>query len=271
MLGDFSSIERILKDQEVDMLIVNDLSAPRLEIIALANLCEKEMIDFRVVPSFFQILISGLHLETLNGVPVLAVDALPLDRPINILVKRLLDIAGALVGLILFGPVIAVFSVLVYLESPANPFYSQRRTGRKGIPFDIYKIRSMHPDAESDGKPGWTMENDPRCLRIGAFMRRWNIDELPQFWNVLKGQMSLVGPRPERPEFIETLKDEIPHYNARHSIKPGITGLAQIRGLRGDTDLTERINSDLYYLENWNLILDLHIMMLTFLRRKNAC
>jgi lipopolysaccharide/colanic/teichoic acid biosynthesis glycosyltransferase len=128
----------------------------------------------------------------------------------------------------------------------------------------------MRLDAEQGGKPGWTVKDDPRRLRIGAFMRAWNIDELPQFWNVLKGEMSLVGPRPERPELIASFKEEITHYNARHACKPGITGWAAVNGLRGDTDLSERIRCDLYYMENWNLWLDFQIMFLTFFRRKNA-
>jgi lipopolysaccharide/colanic/teichoic acid biosynthesis glycosyltransferase len=138
------------------------------------------------------------------------------------------------------------------------------------MPFDIWKIRSMRIDAESNGHVGWTTANDPRRLRIGAFMRKWNIDEVPQFWNVLKGEMSLVGPRPERPELIVNFRDEIPHYNARHNAKPGITGWAQINGLRGDTDLTKRIKCDLWYLENWHPLLDLQIMFMTFVKHDNA-
>ena len=129
----------------------------------------------------------------------------------------------------------------------------------------------MKPDAEKGGKPGWTIYDDPRRLRVGAFMRRWNIDELPQFWNVLNGDMSLVGPRPERPELIEDFKEEIPQYNARHNIKPGITGWAQVNGLRGDTCLFERVKYDLYYIENWNIMLDLQIMAMTFYSRRGAC
>jgi len=134
----------------------------------------------------------------------------------------------------------------------------------------MVKIRSMRLDAEKDGKIGWSKKDDPRRLRIGAFIRKWNIDEVPQFWNVLKGEMSLVGPRPERPELIRNFKCEIPHYNMRHTVKPGITGWAQVNGLRGDTDLTERISYDLYYIEHWNLVFDLQTMLLTFCKNKNA-
>ena len=167
--------------------------------------------------------------------------------------------------------IIAIFGALVYRESPGPIFYKQRRLGRDGRPFWCYKIRSMRLDAEAAGQVGWTKADDPRRLAIGAFMRKWNIDETPQFWNVLKGDMSLVGPRPERPELIHNFKEEIPHYNARHNIKPGITGWAQINGYRGDTDLNARIRCDLYYIENWNLMIDFQIMLLTLFRQKNAC
>jgi lipopolysaccharide/colanic/teichoic acid biosynthesis glycosyltransferase len=142
--------------------------------------------------------------------------------------------------------------------------------GRNGHTFSIIKLRSMRLDAESGTGARWCVKDDPRRLRVGALMRSWNIDEVPQFWNVLKGEMSLVGPRPERPELIENFKDEIPHYNARHNAKPGITGWAQVKGLRGDTDLGERIRADLYYLENWNVLLDFQVMAMTFFNRDNA-
>jgi lipopolysaccharide/colanic/teichoic acid biosynthesis glycosyltransferase len=167
-------------------------------------------------------------------------------------------------------PLIAVFGTILYLESPGPIFYRQRRSGRNGKPFDMLKIRSMRLDAERDGKAGWSTKDDPRRLRIGKLMRKWNIDETPQFWNVLKGDMSLVGPRPERPELIHNFKHEIPHYNARHTVKPGMTGWAQVNGLRGDTDLTERITYDLYYVEHWNLLFDLQTMLRTFFKHKNA-
>ena len=271
VLGNYSDVGSILQDHGIDMVMLVDVNCVKGEVVGLANLCEREMVQFKIVPSYFQILVSGLQLETVSGVPVLGVSRLPLDLTVNFLVKRMVDIVGASVGMLLSAPFIALFGLLVYLESPGPIFYHQRRMGRNGQPFDIIKIRSMRLDAEKDAEIGWTVKGDPRRLRIGAFMRKWNIDEVPQFWNVLKGEMSLVGPRPERPELIAGFRDEIPHYNARHNAKPGITGWAQIKGLRGDTDLGERIRADLYYLENWNVLLDFQIMALTFLNRKNAC
>jgi len=269
-LGDAGRVAEILPAHAIDMVVLADMNASTQETVDLANLCEKEMIDFKVIPGGFPILMSCLHLQTVSGVPVLGVSYFPLDNPFNVMIKQLVDWVGGAVGFLLSAPVIALFGLLVCLESPGPVIYRQRRLGRRGEPFWIYKIRSMRMDAEGDGKVGWTVKDDPRRLRIGGFMRRWNIDELPQFWNVLKGDMSLVGPRPERPELIDIFKEEISHYNARHNIKPGITGWAQVNGFRGDTDLNERVRCDLYYIENWNPLLDFQIMAMTCVRQKNA-
>jgi len=270
-LGRYEQLAELLSRHAVEVVVLADLNLSDGEMVRLANLCEKEMVEFKVIPSCFQTLVSGLHLETMRGVPVLGLSHLPLDNPFSIAYKQAVDIVGALVGLVLSAPLIAVFGFLVYRESPGPVFYKQRRLGRDGQPFWCYKIRSMRLNAESDGQVGWTKAGDPRRLAIGAFMRKWNIDETPQFWNVLKGDMSLVGPRPERPELIRNFKEEIPHYNARHGIKPGLTGWAQINGYRGDTDLNARIRCDLHYIENWNLLFDFQIMLLTLFRQKNAC
>jgi exopolysaccharide biosynthesis polyprenyl glycosylphosphotransferase len=270
-LGDYSQLHSLLTRHQVDMVVMADMSVPAGETIGLVDLCEKEMIDFKIIPNCFQILLSGLHLENTNGVPVLGLTRLPLDNPFNLAAKETLDVLGGLLGLLLSAPLIALFGYLVHRESPGPVLYTQTRLGRGGRHFRIVKIRSMRLDAELSGRPGWSVKDDPRRLRIGAFMRRWNIDELPQFWNVLKGDMSLVGPRPERPELIIDFKEAIPHYNARHNIKPGITGWAQVKGFRGDTDLRERIRCDLHYIEQWSLFLDLQILLMTLFSRKNAC
>ena len=270
-LGDYAELKDLFCDHAIDIVVVADLNPTRGELVDLVTLCEKEGVHLQVIPSCFQILVSGLHLETTSGVPVLGISRLPLDSPWNQLLKRMLDIVGAVVGLIISAPLIAVFGALVYFESPGPIFYRQRRLGCNGQSFFIVKIRSMRLDAERSGMPGWTRKDDPRRLKIGSLMRSLNIDEVPQFWNVLKGEMSLVGPRPERPELIENFKEQIPHYNARHGIKPGITGWAQVNGLRGDTDLVERIKCDLYYIENWNVLLEFQILLMTLFSRSNAC
>jgi exopolysaccharide biosynthesis polyprenyl glycosylphosphotransferase len=267
--GNYDNLAELLHSQAVDIVILTDLETPTDEIIALTNLCEREMVQFKVVPSYFQILISGLQLETISRVPILGVAELPLDRLSNRMLKRMVDLAGAVVGLLLALPLMLIFGAIIFYQSPGPVFYRQVRTGRGGRDFQIIKLRSMKLNAEQAGAQ-WAKKDDDRRLPIGAFLRAWNLDEVPQFWNVLTGEMSLVGPRPERPELIAGFQYDIPHYNARLASKPGITGWAQVNGLRGDTDLTERVRYDLYYLENWSLMLDFQIMFQTFISRKNA-
>jgi len=271
VLGGFHDMRLLVRESGADLVMAVDGTLGREDMAQLAECCGKEFVDFKLVPSCFQVLVSGLQLESFHGMPVLGVGKLPLHHAFNNAMKRVIDIAGALFGLLISAPIIAVFCLLVRLESRGPVIYRQRRIGLNGKPFDILKIRSMKLNAESNGAPGWTVKDDPRRLRVGKMMREWNIDELPQFWNVLRGDMSLVGPRPERPELIEGFKEEIPHYNVRHNIKPGVTGWAQVNGLRGDTCLRERVKFDLDYIENWNFLLDLQIMVRTFVNRKGAC
>jgi exopolysaccharide biosynthesis polyprenyl glycosylphosphotransferase len=266
-LGDYQNVREIIQSSKIDIVLIADLDPKTREIIALCEFCNQELIPFKVIPTYFQILVSGLHLETISGVPVLGVARLPLDSLVNRIVKRLLDIVGSIIGLIVAGPILLLFGPIVYLQSPGPVIYRQLREGRNGRTFTIYKIRSMKLDAEADG-PQWSPQDDPRCLPIGAFLRRWNLDEFPQFWNVLRGDMSLVGPRPERPELTGNFKEVIRHYNVRHYVKPGLTGWAQVSGLRGDTDLNERIRYDLFYLENWSPMFDFYIMLRTFRPRR---
>ena len=269
-VGSCGDLGSLLNQLRVDLVMVASVDPTEAGLFDLVNCCEKEMVHLQIVPSGFQVFLSGLHVETTGGVPVLGVSRLPLDSFWNQLLKRTIDVCGAVVGLVLSAPLIAVFGFLVYRESPGPVFYRQTRLGRNGKSFEILKLRTMGLDAEAKGGIGWSRKDDPRRLRIGALMRSYNLDETPQFWNVLKGDMSLVGPRPERPELIQTFKEEIPHYNARHSIKPGISGWAQVNGFRGDTDLAERIKCDLFYIENWNLLMDFQILLMTFFRRSNA-
>lgn len=271
-LGSLHELEEILKKNCVDVAVLTETESLQREGIAfVVKVCEREHVQFKLVPHFLEILISGLSPSVMGGVPVLGVDSLPLNAYQNRILKRTLDIIGATIGLILSSPIFLFFGALVYLESPGPIVYRQTRSGRNGRLFQIYKIRSMRMDAEASGKPGWTSAADPRRLKIGALMRKWNIDEIPQFLNVLKGDMSLVGPRPERPELISHFKHIIPHYQIRHQCRAGMTGWAQVNGWRGDTDLEERIRCDIWYVEHWNLFLDFRIMVLTFFRSKNAC
>lgn len=268
-LGELADTERILDEHLVDILVVADLNLSKDELSRLSSKCERRYVAIKLIPSLFQVFVSNLRMQTISGVPILGVEDLPLRSLHNRIAKRILDVIGALVGLILSAPIIFLLALIIRKQSPGPVIYRQMRTGRDGHPFTIYKLRSMKLDAESAGAQ-WAVAGDTRRLPIGAFMREWNLDELPQFWNVLIGDMSLIGPRPERPELIEKFEHEIPHYNPRHEVRPGMTGWAQINGLRGNTSLVERIRYDLYYIENWSLWFDIQILLLTFTRNKNA-
>ncbi|KAF0093778.1 MAG: exopolysaccharide biosynthesis polyprenyl glycosylphosphotransferase [Puniceicoccaceae bacterium 5H] len=269
VLGGLHDLETIFEKQRPDILVIADLDLNREQLGQIAKLCEIHYVQMKIVPTMFQIFLSGLRLETVSGRPLLGIEELAILRPVNQLAKRVMDIIGGLVGLIGSFPVMAIIAFLIYREDPGPILYRQLRTGRNGRPFTIYKLRSMRTDAEK-GKAQWAVENDPRRLKVGAFMRAWNIDELPQFWNILKGEMSLVGPRPERPELIVNFERNIDHYNHRHVVKPGLTGWAQINGLRGNTSLADRIRYDIYYIDNWNIFMDVYICLMTFLKQENA-
>jgi exopolysaccharide biosynthesis polyprenyl glycosylphosphotransferase len=270
-LGSYDDLTNVIHGCSCDAVIVGDLDLPSAELTRIAAACEVELVDFELLATCFPVLRSGLSLRHIGGVPVLGVGALPLHCNFNLHLKRLLDIVGAIAGLILTAPILVLFGILIYRESPGPIVYRQRRIGVNGSPFTMLKLRSMHLSAEGGAKPGWTVKDDPRRLRIGKMMRKWNIDELPQLWNVLKGEMSLVGPRPERPEFVSDFKHDIPHYNSRHGVKPGMTGWAQVHGLRGDTDLADRVRHDLHYIENWNFWLDLQIIIMTVIKPTGGC
>jgi len=268
--GSLSDLEAFVKAQQIDQVILTDTSIGRDPMIALALLCEQSLTTFNLVPDLFHVLVGSVDMQTIDDIPLLGVSQWPLDKFWNRLLKRLEDIVGSVLGLVLLLPFFPVFALLIKRSSPGPIFYHQTRCGEHGKPFDLIKFRTMRPDAEQETGPQWTVENDPRRTAIGAFMRRHNLDELPQLWNVLSGDMSLVGPRPERPFFVEQFKEDIDRYMWRHVSKPGMTGWAQVNGLRGNTDIRERIKYDLYYLENWSLSFDFKILVKTFLSQENA-
>jgi len=270
-LGNYNELAAILEREQINVLIAVRLDLSRTELQQLAHLCERAYVELKIVPSAFQIFLSGLRLQTVGQLPVLGIENLPVTLLLNRIVKRLIDVVGAIVGLTLSAPVVAVLAALIKRESPDGPvFFSQIRVGANHRTFTLHKLRSMTPDAaRHDHEAVSTRGGDARLLPIGAFMRRWNLDELPQFWNVLRGDMSLVGPRPERPYHVEQLATVIPHYLPRHLVKPGMTGWAQVNRLRGESDLEKRIQHDIYYIENWSLWLDAQIILLTFARWEN--
>lgn len=270
-LGPESSLGAIFEATDTDILIVTEQDVTNERMLKIASLCEKHHVEFKITPSSFQVFLSGLQLQNVSGVPILGIEELPINRFINRIIKRWIDIAGALIGLAISTPIIAVLGILIKRENRGSVFFRQERVGERGAIFKMIKLRSMRSGAEAaDHLNQSTLRDDPRVLKVGRAMRRWNLDELPQFWNVLKGDMSLVGPRPERLFHVEKLVDEIPHYGVRHIVKPGLTGWAQINGLRGDTDLIERIQYDIFYIENWSYWMDIYILFMTFVKKQNA-
>jgi exopolysaccharide biosynthesis polyprenyl glycosylphosphotransferase len=205
-----------------------------------------------------------------DGVPLVGIRHIPLHYPWNRFVKRCSDLVGSAAGLILSSPAVALAAIAIKLDSKGPVFYSQERCGEDGTCFRLYKLRTMAEDAEKDTGPVWATENDPRCTRVGAVLRKYNLDELPQLYNVLRGDMSLVGPRPERPHFVSRFTEDMPKYMIRHAVKSGITGWAQVNGLRGDTNIKARLRYDMYYLENWSILFDLKIILMTLFARRNA-
>ena len=271
-LGNVAKLADILERERADLLIAARLDLPRHEIRRIVETCERAYVEWKIVSGEFDIFLSGLRLQTIGRVPVLGVDELPIHSLFNRFLKRTFDIGVGIVGLILSLPIILVLAVLIKRESPGGPvLFRQTRVGAGHRPFQLWKLRSMTPGAEAtDAAQQSTARDDPRLLRLGGFMRRWNLDELPQFWNVLLGDMSLVGPRPERPLHVEQLAAEIPHYLPRHLVKPGMTGWAQVNGLRGESDLALRVQHDIYYIENWSIWLDAQIVLLTFIRWRDT-
>lgn len=270
ILGTLDEISTLLKKDVADEVI---LCIPSLDHEIKSKLilqCEKELIAFRLIPDMYEILTANLEVVTIDGVPLMGLKPLPLDNPWNRLIKRLIDVVGSSVALVLTAPVILLAAVLVKRSSPGTAFFRQERCGEDGRSFTLYKLRTMKNNAEVETGPMMTARNDPRVTPAGALLRKYNIDELPQLCNVLKGDMSLVGPRPERPFFIEQFKNGIPRYMSRHLVRSGVTGWAQVHGLRQNTSFEERIRYDIYYMENWSVLLDLRILLLTLFTTKDV-
>jgi Undecaprenyl-phosphate glucose phosphotransferase len=265
LLGAIDDTSEIAARESVDHLYVALPPEQHVQMLELIESTSREMVDVKVVPDLLQVIALRARLEDLDGVPVININDVPLQG-FNSLVKRLFDIAISASALIVLAIPLAAIAALVKLTSRGAVFYRQERMGLDGHPFMIHKFRSMYDDAEAETGPVFASEDDPRRTPLGRILRQSNIDELPQFWNVLKGEMSLVGPRPERPLFVAQFKHKIPQYMLRHKVKAGITGWAQVNGWRGNTSIEKRIEYDLYYIENWSVSLDLKIMWLTVLK-----
>jgi len=265
LLGTLAEASEIAAHEDIDHLYVALPPEQHVKMLELIESTSQEMLDVKVVPDLLQVIALRARLEDLDGVPVININDVPLQG-FNSAVKRLIDIGISAVALLSVAIPLAIIAALVKLTSRGPVFYMQERMGLDGKPFMIHKFRSMYADAEAATGPVFASHNDPRRTPLGKFLRRTNIDELPQLWNVLKGEMSIVGPRPERPLFVKEFKDRIPQYMLRHKVKAGITGWAQVNGWRGNTSIEKRIEYDLYYIENWSVRLDLKIMWLTLVK-----
>ncbi|WP_287131104.1 undecaprenyl-phosphate glucose phosphotransferase [Candidatus Cyanaurora vandensis] len=262
VLGELTDLSAVLAKGEVDEVWFALGTLPPAQFTELLAVVSQRAIRVRLVPEVSELLTTNLRMDSLGGVPLLTLRETPLRYWQNRFCKRLLDLTFAGVGVALISPLLLGIALWVKRTSPGPIFYRQERLSRDGESFYIYKFRTMYVDAEASG-PGWTTQNDKRVTPGGSFLRRTSLDELPQLLNVLTGDMSLVGPRPERPHYVAQFRQEIPKYFDRHLVKTGITGWAQVHGLRGDTSIPERVRYDLYYIENWSLLLDLRILLVT--------
>ena len=263
-LGRTADIPQVIEEHGVDEVVIGLPEASHRELVRIISLCEREKVSIKVFPDVFQIMATEVAVSDLAGLPLLSVRDVAL-RGWKLSLKRAYDLAIAVPALIFLSPFMLLIALLIKLESPGPVFYIQERMGLDARPFPMIKFRSMRTDAEARG-PGWTTPDDPRKTRLGAILRKLSVDELPQLINVIRGDMSVVGPRPERPVYVEQFRQYIPRYMERHREKAGMTGWAQINGLRGDTSIVERTKYDLWYIENWSLWLDFKITLLTFVR-----
>lgn len=270
VLGSSDNAEKFIESLKPDIVILVDTSFSRTQITDLVAACEDELIDFKVAADFYGLMSHSVDVEYVSRVPLLGFKPLPLDKIVNRVAKRTFDITVTLLLFIFTAPLWIFVVLAIKLDDGGPVFYAQERVGRDQTVFKVLKFRTMKVDAEKETGPVWAKADDNRRTRMGDFLRRWNIDELPQFLNVLRGEMTLVGPRPERPHFVSQFRETIPRYMARHKIKSGITGWAQVNGYRGNTSIHERLKYDLHYMENWSLAFDVKILFMTLFAYKNA-
>ena len=265
-LKDEEKLERILEENELDEVVIALRAEDYGKLERIVNVCEKAGVHTKMIPDFGNVISTRPYIEDMQGIPVIHVRRVPLNIMRNRAVKRAVDLIGATVAILLFSPVMLLTALVVAFTEEGSVIYRQERVGLHNQVFYMYKFRSMIMQDEEEEKTEWSTRNDPRITPVGKLIRRTSIDELPQLFNVLKGEMSLVGPRPERPQFVQKFRDEIPRYMVKHQVRPGMTGWAQINGYRGDTSIEKRIEYDLYYIENWTMGLDLKILVLTFFK-----
>ena len=273
IISPIEDLEEILEGNFIDEVFVTIQLKEYERLESIVASCERAGVQTKFVPDYGNLMSNHPYTEELGGLPIIYIRQVPLNDRLNAFMKRSMDIFGSIFAIILFSPLMLVVSILIKLSSPGPVIFKQVRVGLHNKPFTMYKFRSMRMQSEEDELKEWTTKDDPRVTKIGKFIRKTSIDELPQLFNVLSGKMSLIGPRPERPQFVEKFRDEIPRYMVKHQVRPGMTGWAQVNGFRGDTSIEKRIEYDIYYIENWTIGLDIKILFLTFFKgfvNKNA-
>ena len=239
----------------------------------IVDLCEKSGVHTKFIPDYNSLVPSHPYTEDLMGLPVINIRYVPLTNTLNWFAKRAVDIIGSTLGILISSPIMIAAAIAVKCSGDGPVIFKQERVGLHNKTFKMYKFRTMEMQKPSAEQKGWTVKDDPRVTKAGKILRKTSLDELPQLFNILMGEMSLVGPRPERPQFVEKFKEEIPRYMIKHQVRPGLTGWAQVSGYRGDTSIRKRIEYDLYYIENWSMAFDFRIMFLTIFKgfiNKNA-
>lgn len=264
VLGRLGNLEIILPENKLDEIAITLPLKDYDYLEHIVSTCEKSGVHTKFIPDYNGLIPGKPYTEDLQGLPVINIRYVPLTNTGNMLIKRIMDILGSLCGILVTSPIMLIAAILVKLSSPGPVIFKQERVGLHNKPFYMYKFRSMEQQSPREERKAWTVKNDPRVTGVGKFLRRTSLDELPQLFNILKGDMSLVGPRPERPLFVEKFREEIPRYMVKHQVRPGLTGWAQVNGLRGDTSIRKRIEYDIYYIENWTLGFDLKIIFMTF-------
>lgn len=273
VLGRIENLLYILPENKLDEIAVTLALEDYNRLERIVDLCEKSGVHTKFIPDYNNLVPSRPYTEDLMGLPVINIRYVPLTNTLNWMAKRAVDVVGALFGLIVSSPLMLLAAILVKASSPGPVIFKQERVGLHNKTFYMYKFRTMEQQKPSQEKKAWTVKDDPRVTKVGKILRKTSLDELPQFFNILAGEMSLVGPRPERPLFVEKFKEEIPRYMIKHQVRPGLTGWAQINGYRGDTSIRKRIEYDIFYIENWTMSLDIKIMFLTIFKgfiNKNA-
>ena len=265
-LKDEEKLERILEGNELDEVVIALRAEDYGKLERIVDVCEKAGVHTKMIPDFGNVISTRPYIEDVQGIPEIDVRRVPLNIMRNRAAKRAVDLIGGTVAIILFSPVMLLTVLVVALTEEGSVIYRQERVGLHNQVFYMYKFRSMIMQDEEKEKAEWSTRNDPRITPVGKLIRRTSIDELPQLFNVLKGEMSLVGPRPERPQFVQKFRDEIPRYMVKHQVRPGMTGWAQINGYRGNTSIEKRIEYDLYYIENWTMVFDMKILILTIFK-----